>query len=121
MTKDRTRPERHRAFAVLGLLLLAGPATVAQGDGFTPQEATVAGMVRGVDQDDQGNPRRVCIQDDNLPTPVLVVADEKGRELLALVGSQVEASGTLEHTDDAEVEGYDLLIRIESYRVLTDD
>jgi len=121
MTGRSSRIERYCKFGVLGLLALAAlvvPASRAQDEGVTPQKATIAGMVRGIDENDQGIPQHVCIQDDNLPTPVLVVADEKGRELLALVGSQVEATGMLEHTEKAEVEGYDLQIRIESYKVL---
>jgi hypothetical protein len=103
---------------VLVLLALIAGSVAAEDPGFQPQQATIAGMVRGIDEDDEGHPRRVCIQDDNLPSPVLVADDDKGRELLTLVGSQVEASGTLEHTEEAEAEGYDFMIRIDSYRVL---
>jgi len=117
MTREASRVERYRALAVVVLFVLAASVSMAYSSDFVPQEATIAGMVQGIDKDSDGNPQRVCIQDDNLGSPVLVVADEKGKELLGLVGSQVEATGTLEHTDEATVEGYDFQIRIKTYKV----
>jgi len=118
MTRESSKVGPYCALAIVVLLVLATSVSMADQSNYVPQEGTIAGMVIGIDQDGDGNPQHVCIQDDNLGTPVLVVDDEKGRELLKVIGSQVEATGTLEHTDEATVEGYDLQIRIKQYKVL---
>lgn len=117
MSTKSSRVQRLGWAAVIVLLALVVGGIAAAQDEDSPQKVTISGFLEGIEEDDGGNPQRVYIQDDNLG-PILVVDDEKGDELLELVGSQVEVSGLLEHTDEATVEGYDYQIRVWSYEVL---
>ncbi len=97
------------AAALVGMLL-AGIATAEEPAG---QEVTIAGMLVGIEEDQDGNPTRVYLQDDNLG-PVLVADDAKGKELVARAGTQVEIHGRLVNLDSPE-DDFGLLIHVQSW------
>ena len=76
------------------------------------EEATVAGMLVGIYEDENGNFTRVYLQDDNLGA-ILIVDDENGKKLLELVGTQIEATGILE---DLEGEDFAMQLHVKVYR-----
>ena len=83
------------------------------------QSATIAGMLVGVNEDQDGNFTRVYLQDDNLGA-VLVADDEMGKKLVEHAGSQVEISGRLVELDGPEL-GFTLVIYVESWTPLGGD
>jgi hypothetical protein len=94
------------------LLLCAG--LVASQDS---QPAKVAGMLVGIDEDANGNFTRVYLEDDSIGN-ILVADDEKGAELVAKAGTQVEITGTLVDQVNGD---YALLIYVKNWAPLTEN
>ena len=106
------RPRKSLRPVCAGLaVILVGGALLAQ-EGEQGQATTLAGMLVGIDEDNNGDFERVYLQTENLG-PVLVVNDENGQKLLHMAGSQVEVTGALEDVDDGE---FGMQIRVSGYR-----
>lgn len=107
----RIRQMRSLATCSLGLLAIVALSVEVSAQ---EQEVTIAGMVVGIDENDDGEFERVYIQDDNLGQ-ILVVDDANGKKLLELAGSQVEATGLLEDGATA-LDEFGMQIHIKTYR-----
>ena len=100
--------------------LCAGLAAILVGGALLAQEqepgqehaTTLAGMLVGIDEDDDGDFERVYLQTEDLG-PVLVVDDENGQKLLQMAGSQAEVTGALEDVDEGQ---FGMQIRVTGYR-----
>ena len=97
-----TESTGHLATALAALLLLGAPlwawgeqkpATTEGGSAAASDTATISGLVRVAQFGARGETVRVYI--DAEEAPVLVSRRDKGKELLALVGATVRASGYL--------------------------
>ena len=109
----------HNASKALSLAVVAGVLLLAVGPVASQEKgqiATIAGMLYGTDEDSNGNPTRVFLQDDNLGD-ILVADDEKGAELVAHAGTQVKITGTLVDTEG----DYDLMIYVDTWSPLPDN
>ena len=88
---------KQRFFLILVALLVALCGVVQTAHAET---ATISGEVEATEYDEDGNVIEVAIYDDDWGS-VLVWQNEKGAELLDLVGAIVSATGDLrEHDDD---------------------
>jgi hypothetical protein len=105
----RVRARVRPLCAGLAVILACGALLAQEPEG---QATTLAGMLVGIDEDDDGDFERVYLQTENLG-PVLVVNDETGQKLLHMAGSQVEVTGALEDIDDGE---FGMQIRVSGYR-----
>jgi hypothetical protein len=103
--------------AMLVSALWAQVPAVERAQGAEPDVDTVVGEVEVVDEDDEGNVTAVSIYDSELGS-VLVADNGKGRELLELVGSTVEATGMITELGDDQDFGYEIVVQ--TYVILED-
>jgi hypothetical protein len=82
-----------------------------------PDVGTIVGEVEVAAEDDEGNVIAVSIYDGEWGS-VLVADNARGRELLDLVGSTVEATGMITELGDGEDFDYEILVQ--SYEVFED-
>ncbi len=79
-----------KAICLMALTLLLAPGWAAEFEGKT---VTVTGKVRAAETTSRGEPQRVYI--DLEEEPILLSRQDKGKELLKLVGATVQVTGHL--------------------------